>query len=159
MEWFGSAESVEQLKGEYLNLLRKWKKDADTMAEINEQYEDLLVSLGVKLNEKIEEENKALPEKYQKKQFDAATDKFADTLNKVIDFNMNIEIIGQWIWCFDSYEYHEQLKELGFWYSKSKKAWVFSGDKKKMIRTHNKMNDIRRKWGSERVKEREEQVV
>lgn len=68
MEWFGSVESVEQLKDEYLNLLRKWKNDSDVMAEINEQYEDLLVSLGVKLNEKIEQENKALPEKYQKKQ-------------------------------------------------------------------------------------------
>ena len=94
MEWFGSVESVEQLKDEYQNLLRKWKNDSDVMAEINEQYEDLLVSLGVKLNEKIEQENKALPEKYQKKQFDAATDKFAETLNKIIDFNMNIEIIG-----------------------------------------------------------------
>ena len=156
MEWFGSVESIESLKGEYLNYLRKWKNDADTMKEINQQYEDLLISLGVELNEKIEIENKELPAERQKKKFEASTDKYAETLNKIIDFNMNIEVIGQWIWCFDSYEYHEQLKELGFWYSKSKKAWVFSGDKKKMIRSHNKMNDIRKKWGSEQIKEREE---
>ena len=42
MEWFGSAESIEQLKGEYLNYLKKWKKDDDLMAEINEQYQALL---------------------------------------------------------------------------------------------------------------------
>ena len=156
MEWFGSVESIEQLKGEYLNYLQKWKKDADTMAEINEQYEDLLLSLGVELNQKIEVENKELPAEKQKKKFEADKDKFAETLNKIIDFNMNIEIIGQWIWCFDSKEYHEQLKELGFWYSNSKKAWVFSGEKKKFIRSHNKMNDIRRKWGSEQIKQKEE---
>ena len=69
---------------------------------------------------------------------------------------MRIEIIGQWIWCFDSKEYHEQLKELGFWYSSSKKAWVFSGDKKKRIRSRNKIDDVRRKWGAEKVKEKEE---
>lgn len=156
MEWFGAIESIEQLKGEYLNLLRKWKNDADAMSEINEQYEDLLVSLGVEFNEKIKEENQALPEKYQKKEFDAKTDVFADTLNKVVDFNMKIEVIGQWIWCFDAKEYHEQLKELGFWFSASKKAWVFSGDKKRRIRSHNKIDDVRKKWGVEQIREREE---
>lgn len=156
MEWFGAIESIEQLKGEYLNLLRKWKNDADVMSEINEQYEDLLVSLGVEFNEKIKEENQALPEKYQKKEFDAKTDMFADTLNKVVDFNMKIEVIGQWIWCFDAKEYHEQLKELGFWFSASKKAWVFSGDKKRRIRSHNKIDDVRKKWGVEKIREKED---
>ena len=54
MEWFGTVESVEQLKGEYLHLLQKWKGNADVMGEIDGQYDDLLVSLGVELNNKIE---------------------------------------------------------------------------------------------------------
>lgn len=156
MEWFGSVESIESLKAEYLNYLRKWKNDEETMKEINGQYEDLLVSLGVELNEKIEEQNKTLPVEYQKKKFVATDDRFKEMLNKVIDFNMNIEIIGQWIWCFDAKEYHEQLKELGFWFSASKKAWVYSGYKKWRVRSHNKIDEIRRKWGSEQVKEKEE---
>ena len=156
MEWFGSVESLEQLKGEYLNYLRKWKNNAEMMAEINQQYEDLLLSLGIEYNQKIEEENKQLPKEWQKKHFDPKSDRFAEMLNKIIDFNMNIEIIGQWIWCFDSKEYHEQLKELGFWYTNSKKAWVYNGERKKFIHSHNKMNDIRKKWGSEKIKEKEE---
>ncbi len=156
MEWFGTVESIEGLKQEYLTYLKKWKSDKEVMGEINEQYENLLISLGVEFNEKIEVENKTLPEYMQKKKFDATSDRYAETLNKVIDFNMNIEIIGQWIWCFDSYEYREQLKDLGFWYSQSKKAWVFSGDKKKMIRSHNKIADLRKKWGSEQIREKEE---
>ncbi len=156
MEWFGSVESIEALKGEYLGYLRKWKNDEEAMKEINEQYQDLLFSLGVEFNEKVEVENKELPAEKQKKKFDAKSDKYAETLNKIIDFNMDIEVIGQWIWCFNSLEYHEQLKELGFWYSASKKAWVFSGEKKKFIRSHNKMADIRKKWGSEQIREKEE---
>ena len=155
MEYFGSVESIEQLKGEYLNYLKKWKNDTDLMAEIDEQYNSLLETFGVELNQKIDEENKELPAERKKKHYEASNDVFADTLKKVIGFNMSIEIIGQWIWCFDSYEYHEQLKELGFWYSASKKAWVFSGDKKKKIRSHNKIADVRKKWGVEYVKEKE----
>jgi len=156
MEWFGSAESIEQLKGEYLNLLRKWKNDTDLMSEIKQQYSDLLERFGVELNKKIDEQNKELPEKYQKQHYVAKNDRFAEMLEKIVDFNMRIEIIGQWIWCFDSLEYHEKLKELGFWFSASKKAWVYSGSAKKRVRSHNTMNAIRSKWGVEVVKEKEE---
>lgn len=155
MEWFGSVDSLDSLKGEYLNYLRKWK-NTDTMKEINQQYEDLLISLGVEFNEKIEVENQELPVEKQKKKFDPSTYRFAEMLNKIIDFNIDIEIICQWIWCFNSSDYHEQLKELGFWFSASKKAWVFSGSKKRIIYSHNKMNDIRRKLGSEHIREKEE---
>ena len=157
MEWFGSASSIEQLKGEYLNLLKKWKNDADLMAEINAQYEDLLASFGEELNKKIDEENKELAPEKQKKHYEVDKDKFAEVLNKVIGFNMKIEIIGQWIWCFDSYEYRDKLKELGFWYTASKKAWVYSGQKKRAARSHNKIADVRRKWGCEVVKDKEEE--
>lgn len=155
MEWFCNIGSIEGLKREYLNYLRKWK-DTDIMKEIKRQYDDLLLSLGAELNYKIETENQSLPAERHKKKFDALSDMYADTLNKIIDFNMNIEVIGQWIWCFDSYEYRDRLKGLGFWYSASKKAWVFSGGKKRMVRSHNKMDDIRNKFGSERVKEKDE---
>lgn len=155
MEWFGSVSSIEELKGEYLNYLKKWKNDKDLMAEVNSQYEELLERFGAEANEK----NLELPAEERKSVYDASKDCFAETLNKIIGFNMNIEIIGQWIWCFDSYEYREQLKDLGFWYSASKKAWVFSGSAKKRIRSRNKIDDVRKKWGVETVKEKEKEAV
>ena len=98
MEWFGSVDSLESLKGEYLNYLRKWKNDTDVMSEINLQYQSLLESLGVEYNIKIEQENEELPLEKQKPKFEAKADKFAEVLNKIIYFNMKIEIIGQWSW-------------------------------------------------------------
>jgi hypothetical protein len=155
MEFFGTVESIEQLKSEYLNYLNKWK-GSDIMLDVKKQYDSLLEKFGVELNKQIDEENKSLPATEQKRHYDCRNDKFAETLDKIINFNMSIEIIGQWIWCFDSYEYREQLKELGFWYSTSKKAWVFNGHSKRNLKTKNKINDIRKKYGSEIVKSKEE---
>ena len=155
MEYFGNVESIEQLKSEYLNYLNKWK-GSDIMLDVKKQYERLLEKFGVEINKQIDEENKSLPATEQKKHYDFRSDKFAETLEKIIDFNMSIEIIGQWIWCLDSYEYREQLKELGFWYSSSKKAWVFNGRPKRNLKSRNKLSDIRKKWGSEIIKSKEE---
>jgi hypothetical protein len=47
---------------------------------------------------------------------------FQDILKKIIDFDCEIEIIGYWIYCFKSYEVHEQLKDPGFWFSSKHKA-------------------------------------
>ena len=156
MEWFTNSDSLETLKGEYLNYLRKFKADAELMKEIDTQFKELCEKFGAEYNLKIEQENEGKSAEYQKPKYDASNDKFAEVLKKIIDFNMNIEIIGQWIWCFDSKEYHEQLKELGFWFTKTKKAWVFSGSRKKFIRSRNSLNDIRTKWGSEVVKEKDD---
>ena len=158
MEYFGNVESIEQLKSEYLNYLNKWK-GSDIMLDVKKQYDYLLEKFGVEINKQIDEENKTLPAIEQKRHYDFRNDKFAETLDKIIDFNMSIEIIGQWIWCLDSYEYKEQLKELGFWYSSSKKAWVFNGRPKRNLKSRNKLNDIRKKWGSEIVKTKEEEGV
>lgn len=32
----------------------------------------------------------------------------------MISYKLEIEIIGTWIWCFESYVYKDKLKELGF---------------------------------------------
>ncbi len=72
------------------------------------------------------------------------SDDFQAILNKIIHFeNMKIEIIGYWIYCFNSYEYKEELKAFGFWFSKKHRAWVFSGTSKKKIRSRLTTNDIR----------------
>ena len=56
---------------------------------------------------------------------------------------------------FGSVSSVEQLKALDFWFSKSKKAWVYSGSKKKLIKSRNKLADIRKKYGSEVVRDKE----
>jgi hypothetical protein len=81
---------------------------------------------------------------------------FQEILQKIINLDCEIEIIGYWIYCFNSYEVHEQLKELGFWFSSKHKAWVYSGRAKKLRAGKETLDEIRARKGSQKI-EKEEQ--
>lgn len=147
--------SLEELKSLYRKLAVKNHPDKggsiEVMQEINSEYEMALKKLAFVYNA-TKDENK--PE------YDWTKDKFAEIIQKIINFgNMEVEIIGQWIWCFNAYEYHEALKNLGFWFSKSKKAWVYSGTAKARYRSRNSVNDLRQKWGSEKIETKEQNKI
>ena len=155
MEYFSSCQTIEELKGDYKNYCVKFHSDKEIMNVLNMQYRECLESLAFSLNVKLKEEaNTTLSVAPHN---DWQNDKFADVIQKIIDFDMKIEVIGQWIWCFGSYKHKEQLKALGFWFSKSKKAWVFNGAQKRLSRGRYKIDEIRRKWGVEIVREKEDE--
>ena len=81
---------------------------------------------------------------------------FQDILQKIINLDCEIEIIGYWIYCFNSKEVKEQLKELGFWFSGKHKAWIYSGKAKKNITSKETLDEIRARKGSQKI-EKEEQ--
>ena len=76
---------------------------------------------------------------------------FQEILKKIIDLDCDIEIIGYWIYCFNSKEVKDILKELGFWYSGKHQAWVFSGRPKKRAASKETLDEIRARKGSQKV--------
>lgn len=144
--YFKDCTSIEELKKAYRKVCFKLHPDMggneDDFKKMNNEYENLLKKLGKAWNYSHIEQDET---------YDWTKDKFAEIIQKIIGFDINIEIIGSWIWCFDSFLYKDQLKELGFWFSGSKKAWVYSGEEKRKGRTRNKLEDIREKWGFEKV--------
>lgn len=81
---------------------------------------------------------------------------FAEIILKVIHMDgVQIEIIGSWVWLTgNTFVYKDTIKEAGFWYSKSKKAWYWTGRKethKPRYRGRHTMNGLRQIWGSETV--------
>lgn len=77
---------------------------------------------------------------------------FKKILSRIIGFDMTIEIIGSWIWCFDRYEYKEQLKELKFRWVPKKKSWVWHyGEYRKIYNKEVTLDEIRNKYGSQQV--------
>ena len=88
---------------------------------------------------------------------------FQEILQKIIHLDCEIEIIkrgtfglrprlrlGYWIYCFNSKEVREQLKELGFWFSGKHKAQVFSGLPKRLRAGKETLDEIRAKKGSQK---------
>lgn len=56
--------------------------------------------------------------------------KMEDILRKVIYFDgVKVEIIGWWIWLEgNTYQYRKEIKDLGFRWSKNRKAWYLKDD-------------------------------
>lgn len=94
--------------------------------------------------------------KNKKNKYDYKTDEaLRNVINNIVSFDgVNIEVVGSWIWVDgNTFTYKEELKKLGFKWSKNRKKWHFSTEpsgkwhKKKMS-----FEDIQKKYGSEKVK-------
>ena len=74
-------------------------------------------------------------------------------MKEIINYNMTIEIIGTWIWCFDAYLYRGRLRELGFTWCRKKKAWVWHAEEYiRPYRNEIPLSHIREKYGTEVIR-------
>ncbi len=99
MKWFKNVTTIEELRKVYRKLLKEYHPDcangnAEITKEINAEYDLLFDKLKTSTNstnkttdKNNEDENKA----------------FKEILNTITYFDMDIEIIGEWIWCFNCY--------------------------------------------------------
>lgn len=158
-KYFKDVNTLEELRRQYKDLLKKHHPDnggnvAD-MQEINAEYDRLFKSFKDRHESKAtyNKESNAKTD-FNNMKYDFSEDaKLREMLNKIIHFDgITIEIIGNWIWCFDSYGYRKELKELGFKYAHNKKAWYFHTEAFRK-RSHKKlsMDDIRNYYGSTEV--------
>ncbi len=146
MKWFKNVTTVEELRKEYRRLLKLYHPDnengsVEVTQEINAEYDLVFSILG--------EKEHADGQSYTQEE----NEQFKAIMKAIIGYNITIEIIGSWIWCFDCYQYKDQLKTLGFTWCSKKKAWVWHNGQ---YRRHHKreipLNDIRTKYGSQTVK-------
>lgn len=149
MQYFKGIDTLSEGKKLYHTLLHENHPDKggdnDICNEIIRQFNDLLQRLM----------QAAFNTQGDDKTGDSDIRNFVDILRKVKDFNMDIEIIGHWIWAFrGSFEYKEQLKQMGFWFSKTKKAWVYNGQRhNRKVRGHYSMNQIRNRHTVRKIRE------
>ena len=155
MKYFEKCQSVEEAKKLYRKLLLQYHPDhagqeSEAIAkEIINQFNNFLKSfMSHSFNSYYEDKDW--------KPNEEAVSPFQDILQKIINLDCEIEIIGYWIYCFNSKEVKEQLKELGFWFSGKHKAWIFSGKAKKNISSKDTLDEIRAKKGSQKVEKEKE---
>jgi hypothetical protein len=157
MNYFEHCQSVEEAKKWYRELLMRHHPDHAGEAgeavtkEIIRQFNAFLNSFM------FHSFNSYYEDKEWKPRADAVTP-FQEVLQKIINLDCEIEIIGYWIYCFNSKDVKEQLKELGFWFSGKHKAWVYSGRPKRLRAGKETLDEIRARKGSQKVgKEEKEQ--
>jgi hypothetical protein len=158
MNYFENCQTVEEAKSRYRQLLKQHhpdhagKEGEAATVEIINQFNAFLNSF---MSSSF---NAYYADKEWKPKAEAVTP-FQEILKKIIHLDCEIEIIGYWIYCFKSYGVKEQLKDLGFWFTKKHKAWVYSGRAKMNIHGKETLDEIRAKKGSQKIEREEEKTL
>lgn len=156
MTYYTNCKTIEDVKNEFRKLCKALHPDNGgdaeafkaMMADYTEAFNRLKNIHVNKDGDTYEKETAETPEQ------------FADIINKVIYFDgVNVEIIGSWVWLSgNTMTYKDEIKAAGFWWSKSKKAWYYTGEETHTKRRgHYSMDGLRDKWGTVKV-EKEEQA-
>ena len=142
--WFKNTGTLEDAKELFHDLMKKYHPDAGgdtrTCQEINAQFDEYCASWM----EGAFQDSKR-----------AADSRFGDILSQVLKMDVRVEIIGTWIYCFESKDSKDELKSLGFWFSGKHKAWIFNGQSKKKRRGRYSMNQIKSMHPWEVLKEKD----
>jgi len=150
MNYFINCSSIEEAKTTFRELAKQHHPDiggdAETFKQIRSQFENFIKEYSEHIFQSSNQEYD-ISDVYC----------FSEILKKIIDFNLTIEIIGYWIYCFNSYEYKDKLLEYGFWFSKKHKAWIFSGETRHKYSTKLTKDEIANKYGYSKIKEHKEQ--
>lgn len=150
MKYFKNVKDVKELKKAYFKFVKMYHTDnggnKEDFVEMKAEYEKIIKeNLFAKTQENEERKTEYNRETMQK---------FADIIDKIISFDIDIEIIGDWIWVGgNTYAYKEELKEYHFFFSRGKKKWYWNGEDKK-IKKYSKMSldEIKSKYGCTKVK-------
>lgn len=135
MRYFNNVGTLEELRKQYKELLKKFHPDnpngsTESTQEINAEYDKLFQILKDKHDSKTagSQDNKS---SYEDMKWDFAEDeKLREMLNKVIHFSdITIEIIGQWIWLSGNTKPHKQeLKDFGFRWASKQMVWYYHSE-------------------------------
>ena len=156
MKWFKNPSTMEELRKQYRKLMKENHPDVggteEAAKEINSEYDRLYAILS-------RQEAQKRPQGEQ----DTTEDKAAEdkairaVLDALVNVNADIEIIGSWLWIHGGYEYRELLKSIGFKFAPKKKAWCWHfGEYHRHHKREVSLDEIRAKYGSERVNNRRE---
>ena len=152
MNYFSECTTIAAAKKLYHKLMMENHPDkggdTETAKAINGSFEDFCKRFMNDAFSQYEKENGYTSS--------ANVDAFAEVLETVMQFNCRVEVIGFWIYCFESFEVKDELKEMGFFFSKKHRAWIFNGREKRSIRSKLTTDDIRNLHGAEIIREREE---
>lgn len=139
--FFKNIESLDQLKNEYRSQVKRLHPDVGGCEESFKAMQNEFETLLSKFQKGFTNEQKELDEKLIKK------------INEIAHILCDFEICGSWIWATgDTFSWRVELKELGFKFSRNKKAWYWKdGEFKKRSKKKFDMDSIRKLHGSQKV--------
>ena len=159
MTYFKNVGTIEELRRQYRDLLKVNHPDnggdVAKMQEINAEYDKLFKVL------KDKHENNTTGSDKEKTTFDNMNYDFSEdqrlreVLQRIISFDgITIDVVGCYIWVDGStYQYKDDLKELGFRWSAQRKKWYWhNGEYRRRGNSKLSFADIQNKYGSTEIR-------
>lgn len=153
MNYFQTAATTQELKDMYRQLCKTHHPDKGGtvagMQEINTQYEAAVERI---LSGKQDEYTES--SFYRTRQEETEVEaRVREAIEKIAHIDgLDIEIIGAWVWVGgDTRSHKDTLKASGYFWMHKKSLWAFVGKASKS-RGNTSLDDMRQKYGSEKVK-------
>jgi hypothetical protein len=151
MRYFKDCKTIEEVKAEYKHLAKKHHPDCGgdtaTMQAINTEYAFACAKIlkGGNLTEEETSEQVRLSEEYRK------------VIEQIIHLSgILIELVGNWIWVTgNTFPVKKSLKDAGLFFASKKVAWYYRAEEYKTKGSQKPLDEIRKKYGSEKVNSRE----
>jgi hypothetical protein len=143
--WFDACATVEEAKTLYRDLMKRYHPDLGGDAEVCKEVNAALDAwLADGMGRAFREQERATGRGFA----EDTPYVFADILARIVKMDGigRIEVIGHWIYAFDSFVAKDALRALGFWFSGTHKAWVFSGGSKRGMRATCTTAQLHAKW-------------
>jgi len=159
MTYFKNVNTLEELRRQYRDLLKKFHPDnangsTEATQEINTEYDRLFKVLKDRHESKSADTSNAndTQSTYTSNMYDWENDKaLREVLQQIINFNgKEINLVGAWIWLDgNTYPYKDELKAIGFKWSRNRKKWYWN-DGEYIGRGNKKItfSQIENKYGS-----------
>ena len=149
MKYFTNCKSLDELKAEYRRLVKIHHPDcggdAETMKQINNEYEARFEVLKKSHNETHDAEH----------QTTETAAEFIEIIEKLIRLDgLDIELCGSWLWIGgNTLQPKEALKAAGCRWSANKKLWYWrhAEDGAHWSRGRKSIDQIRAKYGSKHI--------
>ena len=148
-KYFKNCKTKEDAKKLYKKLAFQHHPDkggdVEIMKAINNEFDEFIKNF---------KDNK----KDSKKEYEFKSSTYRNLIEKLIKFDdITIDIVGCFIWITgNTYNIKEELKQLGFKYSRNKKSWYIAPKEYMENRTNYKkrynMNEIKNKYGCTSIK-------
>lgn len=148
MKYFNECKTIEEVKGRYKKLAKENHPDlgGDTtvMQDINKEYAFVCAHIlkGENLSQEETDRHIKMSEEYRA------------AIEQIINLpGILIEVVGFWIWVTgNTYSVKNELKAAGFFFASKKLAWYFRSDEYKTRGSKKSLDEIRRKYGSETLR-------
>ena len=164
MKYFNNVNTLEELRKQYKELLKKFHPDnpngsTEATQEVNAEYDKLFKVLKDRHEHNTEQTGDYNKCNYDNMKYDFSEDeKLREVLQSIIHLSdITIEVCGSWIWISgNTYIHRGELKEHGFKFASKKKQWYWHSEafRKKGKKTLS-MSDIRNYYGSTEIQTEE----